>query len=85
MQFINIRELSRSPSKYVKEANENDDVVITRNGHPVAILTKIDEENLEDYIIAKHYHVEKDFAGAVQEHESGTTTTARDLLDSMNG
>ena len=85
MQFINIRELSRSPSKYVKEANENDDVVITRNGHPYAILTKIDDENLEDYIIAKHYNLEKEFAAAVEEHEAGTTTNAREVLDSMNG
>ena len=30
MQFINIREFSRSPSKYIKMANEDDDVVILK-------------------------------------------------------
>ena len=61
MQFINIRELSRSPSKYVKIANEKDDIVITKNGHPYALLSKITEEELEDFILVKHFNLEKDF------------------------
>jgi len=48
MQFVNIRELSRSPSKYVRLADEEDEIIITRKGHPYALLSKINSEELED-------------------------------------
>ena len=83
MHFINIKTLSRSPSKYIKLANEKDDIIITRNGHPYAILTKIDDEDLEDYIIAKHYNLEKEFTVAKKEHESGKTKNVRELLETV--
>ncbi len=84
MKFINIRELSRSPSKYVKLANEEKDIVITRNGHPYALLLKINDEELEDFIIAKHSNLEKDFEIAKQEHLSGKTINARNLLNEID-
>lgn len=84
MQFVNIRELSRSPSKYVKLANEKDDVVITRNGHPYAILSKLDEDDLEDFILAKHFNLESEFMAAKSEYREGKTINARDLLNEIN-
>ena len=84
MKFINIRELSRSPSKYIKHANEDSDVVITRNGHPYAIITKIDDAELEDYILAKHYDLEKQFKIAKKEFDSGKTKNVHDLFEEIN-
>ena len=80
MKFVNMRELSRSPSKYVKIANEADDVVITRNGHPYAILVKCTEDDLEDFIIAKSLKLESEFERAKSEYQKGKTKNARDLL-----
>jgi len=83
MKFINIRELSRSPSKYVKLANEKDDIVITRNGHPYALLLKINDDELEDFILAKHFDLENDFETAKQEHLSGKTTNIHDMINNI--
>ena len=83
MKFINIRELSRSPSKYVKLANEKNDIIITRNGHPYALLSKITDEELDDYILAKHYDLDNDFNLAKQEFLSGNTTNVRTLLEEL--
>ena len=84
MQFINIRELSRSPSKYVKLANEENDIIITRNGHPYALLLKIDDIELEDFILAKHFYLENEFDNAKQELISEKTINAHDLLEEVN-
>ena len=84
MQFVNIRELSRSTSKYVKIANEDNEVIITRNGHPYAILQKIDENELEDFILAKHLNLNKDFKAAQKENKKGKTVSARDLLEQID-
>ena len=83
MQFVNIRELSRATSKYVKIANENDEIIVTRNGHPYAILQRIDEEELEDFILAKHINLNKEFKNARTEYEKGKTVSVRDLLEQI--
>jgi prevent-host-death family protein len=84
MQFVNIRELSRATSKYVKIANENDEIIITRNGHPYAILQRIDDEELEDFILAKHLSLNNEFKTARNEYQKGKTANARDLLEQIN-
>lgn len=83
MQFINIRELSRFPSKYVKLANEDNDIVITKNGHPYAVLSKIEENEIEDFILAKHFKIEDEFEEAKNEHRSGKTINVRELMNDI--
>ena len=83
MQFVNIRELSRATSKYVKIANEEDEVIVTRNGHPYAILQRINNEELEDYIITKHLNLNDDFKVAQKEHQKGQTVTVRNLIGQL--
>jgi len=84
MQFVNIRELSRATSKYVKIANEEDEIIVTRNGHPYAILQRIDDHELEDYILAKHLNLNKEFNIARTEYRKGKTVSARDLLEQLD-
>ncbi|MDW7682197.1 MAG: type II toxin-antitoxin system prevent-host-death family antitoxin [bacterium] len=84
MQFVNIRELSRSLSKYIKIANEADEVVITKNGHPYALLSKIDDVELEDLILAKHFRMESEFEVAKQDYQSGKTVNVKELLKDVN-
>ena len=44
--------------------------MITQNGHPYALLLKINDEELDDYILAKHFDLEKEFETAKQEYTS---------------
>jgi len=80
MRFVNIRELSKSPSKYMKSANEESDLIVTRNGLPYVVISRIDGSELEDYILAKHFGLEEEFQQAVKEYESGETIDANNLL-----
>lgn len=80
MRFVNIRELSKSPSKYMKSANEESDLIVTRNGLPYVVISRIDGSELEDYILAKHFGLEEEFQRAVKEYESGETINADNLL-----
>jgi len=83
MQFVNIRELSRATSKYVKIAYEEDEVIVTRNGHPYALLQRIDDNELEDFILAKHLNLSNAFKNAQKEHQKGQTINARELLEQL--
>lgn len=53
MKFVAMRELKINPSKVIAGARK-EDMVVTRNGKPAAVLLAINEDTLEDYIFAKH-------------------------------
>ena len=51
MDFITIRELSHSPGRLLERLNRGP-LLVTRAGRPVAVLQALDEEALEDFILA---------------------------------
>lgn len=53
MRFVALRELKINPSK-VLDALRREDVVVTRNGKPAAALLPLDEDLIEDFILAHH-------------------------------
>jgi len=57
--------------------------LITRNGHPYALLLKINDEELEDFILAKHFDLENEFNTAKQEWLSHKTKNVHDLLNEI--
>ncbi|MCD6120422.1 MAG: type II toxin-antitoxin system prevent-host-death family antitoxin [Spirochaetales bacterium] len=48
MKFITVRDLRNSPAKIWKELPEEQEMVITNNGRPIALLTPITDTNLEE-------------------------------------
>ena len=51
MQFISVRDLSTKPKEIWSKIKE-EEVVITSNGKPIALLSGVTEENLEKTIRA---------------------------------
>ena len=47
MKFLSTRELRNRPG-YVRNLAQKDDLVLTTNGKPIAILLGIDEDELEE-------------------------------------
>jgi prevent-host-death family protein len=50
MRFANVRELKNKTSEILRSA-EKEDVVVTSNGKPKAIIKGISEEDFEDYLL----------------------------------
>ena len=48
MKFVTVRELRGSSAKVWRDLKEQDELVVTSNGRPVAILTPTDERGLEE-------------------------------------
>ena len=48
MKFITVRDLRTSPAKIWKELSEKQEMVITNNGKPIALLISINDSNLEE-------------------------------------
>lgn len=66
MVIVGIRELVRNASKIIQEIETTGQpVIVTRHGRPVAALWPIDEEALEDFVLARA----PEFVESMQEAE----------------
>ena len=52
MKFITVRDLRTTPAKIWKELPSEQEIVITNNGHPIALLTPLSDDNLEESLKA---------------------------------
>ena len=60
MKIVELSEAKKNLSEYVKAA-QTENVVITRNGKPAALLSKLDEEDLFDYQFLSDPRVKAEF------------------------
>lgn len=63
MKFATVRELSQNPSRLVDFRGP---VIITKHGKPVRALISMDEDELEDFILAQHLGLEGDIERALR-------------------
>ncbi|HEC61579.1 MAG TPA: type II toxin-antitoxin system prevent-host-death family antitoxin [bacterium] len=52
MQFASARDLRNRPGNIWKELKKNEEIVITSNGKPVALMISVNEDNLEEEVKA---------------------------------
>lgn len=52
MKFITVRDIRTSPASIWKQLPEEQQMVITNNGKPIALLTPLTGETLEDTLAA---------------------------------
>ncbi len=50
MRFITVRDLRTSPAQIWKQLPEEQEMIITNNGKPVALLTPLSDTNLEETV-----------------------------------
>ncbi len=53
MEFVSLRDLKINASKVLGRLSKGD-MIVTKNGKPAAALVYLDEELLEDFILAHH-------------------------------
>ncbi|MDA3940982.1 MAG: type II toxin-antitoxin system Phd/YefM family antitoxin [Spirochaetia bacterium] len=52
MKFITVRDIRTTPAQIWKQLPEEQEMVITNNGKPIALLTPLSDVNLEDTLKA---------------------------------
>ena len=69
MKFVALRELKIHPSKVLDRLRRHD-VVVTRHGKPAAALVPLDEDTLDEFIIAHHPTLLPEVEAARAEYET---------------
>ena len=81
MTTVSIRDLQRNPSEVVGAVERSGrPAIVTRNGKPVAAIMAVDEEALEDFVLANAPEFVKAMREADAELASGETTTLAEYL-----
>ena len=52
MKFISVRDLRTSPAQIWKQLPDEQEMIITNNGRPIALLTPINDGTLEETVTA---------------------------------
>ena len=52
MNFIPVRKLRLKPAEVWKALKKDNELIITNNGNPVALMTPVNSENLEETMLA---------------------------------
>jgi antitoxin (DNA-binding transcriptional repressor) of toxin-antitoxin stability system len=48
MKFITVRDFRSRPAKVWKDLKKSDEMILTSNGKPIALLTSVSEDSLEE-------------------------------------
>lgn len=76
MKFASIRELSQNPSKLVDIEGP---IIITKRGRPVRALVSMNEDELEDFILAEHLGLEENTKKALLASSRGKNISSQKL------
>ena len=76
MKFLSVRDLRSNSARVWRELRDEKEMVITSNGRPVAVLTAVDESNVEQSLAAWR-RVRATQAIADIQHESAQKGTDR--------
>lgn len=79
MKFANVRELKNKTSEILRKA-EKEDVVITSQGRPRAIISAVTEEDFEDYLLEHSPAFLKALEQAREEYRHAGGTRLEDYL-----
>lgn len=59
MKFTELFDFEDDFEKFISLAKKGEDVIVTKNGKPILSLAGISKDEAEDYLLTKHYKLEK--------------------------
>jgi prevent-host-death family protein len=80
---VNARDLARDTSKLLEEVEEGRAFLVTRHGVPVATVTPINQEALEDFVLAQAPEFVEGMAAADAELAAGETVSLAVFMEKL--
>jgi antitoxin (DNA-binding transcriptional repressor) of toxin-antitoxin stability system len=83
MKFLSVRDLKTKSSQVWKELTEQKEMIVTSNGRPIALLSSINENNLEQVLTAFRRARATNAVASIQ-YESTQKGTDKISMDEIN-
>jgi antitoxin (DNA-binding transcriptional repressor) of toxin-antitoxin stability system len=87
MKFLSVRDLKTKSSQVWKELAGQKEIIVTSNGRPIALLSSINENNLEQVLTAFRRARATNAVASIQYESSqkGTDTISMDEINTEIG
>lgn len=59
MKFTDFSKFKNDLERFLKLAKSGENIIITKAGKPILSMAGISKDEVEDYILAKHYKLDK--------------------------
>lgn len=59
MKFTDFSEFKDKVDKFINLAKKGEDIIVTKSGKPILSIAGITKDDIEDFVIAKHYNLDK--------------------------
>jgi len=83
MKFLSVRDLKTKSSQVWKELEGQKEMIVTSNGRPIALLSSVNENNLEQVLTAFRRARASNAVASIQ-YESTQKGTDKISLDEIN-
>ena len=83
MKFLSVRDLKTKSSQVWKELAGQKEMIVTSNGRPIALLSSVDENNLEQVLTAFRRARATNAVASIQ-YESTQKGTDKISMDEIN-
>jgi len=83
MKFLSVRDLKTKSSQVWKELPDQKEMIVTSNGRPIALLSSVNENNLEQ-VLAAFRHARATNAVALIQYESTQKGTDKMTMDEID-
>jgi len=84
MKIATIKEVKDNLSRFLKKA-EQEDIVITKNGRPTAVLHHLGEDELEDYLLEHDPKVRRKIEKRWKSYLRNSGTSIETMLKGLKG
>jgi len=84
MKVINTVGLKNKTSEVLKEVMKGNAVIITHRGRPAASLTRLTEDDLEDFVLENSPKIRKMIAEAEKDLHEGNVSSFDEYLAKVN-
>ncbi|MGB5422823.1 MAG: type II toxin-antitoxin system Phd/YefM family antitoxin [Desulfobacterales bacterium] len=87
MKFLSVRDLKTKSSQVWKELPDQKEMIVTSNGRPIALLSSVNENNLEQVLAAFRYARATNAVALIQYEstQKGTDKITMDAIDAEIG
>lgn len=84
MKFLSVRDLKTKSAQVWKDLPKQKEMIVTNNGRPIALLSSVDENNVEEVLTAFRYARAKNTLASIQFHsvETGTDQISLEEINS---
>jgi antitoxin (DNA-binding transcriptional repressor) of toxin-antitoxin stability system len=83
MKFANVRTLKNKTSEMLRLVAGGKDVIITSHGKPVAMIRKMTEDEIEDYVLSHHPAIRASIEAADRHYRKKGGIPVKEIIRSL--